>query len=177
MKKSAILFISFIFVFGIISVSHSAEKIKIGVLNLQKILKESTAGKLANKELIQKGAVLKKKIEKEKQELEKMEKNIKKQTPVLSAEKIKKQKQEFNDRFVAFRKMQADYAKELNDLDTKIFRRMQKEVFNIAREIGKKEGYLMILERNNSGVIYLTNNMDITDQVIIKYNKKTAKTK
>ena len=52
---------------------------------------------------------------------------------------------------------------------------MQKAVFEIVQEIGKKEGYLLIIEKSNAGVIYNPESIDITDKVITAYNKKSAK--
>jgi outer membrane protein len=52
---------------------------------------------------------------------------------------------------------------------------MQKAVFDIANELGKREKYTLIIEKKNAGVIYTPAQIDITDTVINKYNAATAK--
>jgi outer membrane protein len=52
---------------------------------------------------------------------------------------------------------------------------MQKAVFDIANDLGKKEKYTLIIEKKNAGVIYVAEQVDITDMVIEKYNAVTAK--
>ena len=52
---------------------------------------------------------------------------------------------------------------------------MQKAVFEIVQKMGKKEGYLLILEKKNAGVMYNPESIDITDKIIMEYNKISAK--
>jgi len=54
---------------------------------------------------------------------------------------------------------------------------MQKAVFEIANKMGKEEGYLLVLEKKTAGIIYHPDQIDITDQVIKKYNLKVSKAK
>ncbi|MCP4024117.1 MAG: OmpH family outer membrane protein, partial [Desulfobacteraceae bacterium] len=110
------------------------------------------------------------------QELEEMDKAFQKEALVLSPEKREEKSRSFRIRVNDFKKMTADFKKELKILDTKIMNRMQKEVFEIAQVVGKEEGYLMIFERKAAGIIYIPDEIDITEKVIKKYNKKIAKT-
>ena len=50
---------------------------------------------------------------------------------------------------------------------------MQKDVFELIQRIGKKEGYLLIV--NKVGVLYSPMSIDITDQLIKEYNIKFAR--
>jgi outer membrane protein len=50
---------------------------------------------------------------------------------------------------------------------------LRDEVFALVDEIGKKEGYLLII--NNFSVLYSPNSIDITDQLIKKMNDSYAK--
>ncbi|MFP4226869.1 MAG: OmpH family outer membrane protein [Desulfobacterales bacterium] len=46
--------------------------------------------------------------------------------------------------------------------------KLQTEIFSLAEEIGKEEGYLLIIEK--SAAIYHPDSIDITDRLIEKYN-------
>jgi len=50
-------------------------------------------------------------------------------------------------------------------------------VFEIANSIGKKEGFLLILEGKTAGVIYMPEQLDITANVIKAYNAKFSEKK
>ena len=65
----------------------------------------------------------------------------------------------------------------LKDLNLKLSDRIKKDVFDIVEEIGKREGYLLILERRFGGVVYAPNAIDITSKVIQRYNALDAKRK
>jgi outer membrane protein len=54
---------------------------------------------------------------------------------------------------------------------------IQKDVFDIANELGKAQGYTLIIEKKVAGVIYVANKVDLTDEVIKKYNLTYAKKK
>ena len=60
------------------------------------------------------------------------------------------------------------YEKNLREVQKRLIKRIRKEVLEIVQEIGKKEGYLLIIE--NIGVLYSPNTLDVTDKIIEKYN-------
>jgi outer membrane protein len=60
-------------------------------------------------------------------------------------------------------------------LENRIISRIQKEVVELVQEIGKKEGYTLIVEKRTGGVVYAPTSIDITDAVIQIYNTQTPK--
>jgi len=176
MKKFIAILSVFIF-FGIISQGFCADVAKIGVINFEKILKESSAGKMTQKVISEKGGEFQKKLTIEKNQLDEMKKAFEREALVLSPEKQQDKQREFRIRVNDFKKMQETFAREFKQLEVKHLNQMQKDVFEIANKIGKEEGYLLILERKTAGIIYNPSQIDITDKVIKKYNLKTSKTK
>lgn len=49
---------------------------------------------------------------------------------------------------------------------------LRQKLVEIIDEIGKSEGFTLILERNTPGVLYSREALDITDMVIQRFNKK-----
>ncbi|MBC8439770.1 MAG: OmpH family outer membrane protein [Deltaproteobacteria bacterium] len=176
MKKIIVILSVFIFL-GIIPKAFCADVAKIGVFNFQKILTDSSAGKMIQKEINAKGNELQKKLQTEKDLLDEMNKAIEREALVLSPEKQNEKQREFRIKVNDFKKMQEDFAKEFKELEVKFINKIQKEVFEITNEIGKEEGYLLILERKVAGVVYHPAQLDITDQIIKKYNLQVSKTK
>ncbi|HET8934341.1 MAG TPA: OmpH family outer membrane protein, partial [Polyangiales bacterium] len=57
------------------------------------------------------------------------------------------------------------------ELTKDIIERMQR----IMRRVGQTEGYTLIMERNESGVLYVPSNYDLTDLLIQRYNSGEGK--
>ncbi len=152
-----------------------ADTVKIGVIDFERIMKESSAGKMNQKALNTRGAELKNILEKEKQNLDEINRAFEKEALVLSDEKKRDRERDFRNQIEDFKIMQQDYANELKNLEMKMINDMQKAVFEIANELGKKEKYTLIIEKKNAGVIYIADPVDITDSVIQKYNAVTAR--
>ncbi len=174
--KRTIVILSMILFLGFIPEAFCADIAKIGVISFQKILSESSAGKITQKQITEKGAELQKKLQDEKNKLDEMKKAFERESLVLSPEKQKEKQREFRIRVNDFKKMQDDFSKEFKQLEMKSLNKIQKEVFEITDKMGKEEGYLLILEKKTAGVIYHPTQLDITDQVIKKYNLKVSKT-
>lgn len=175
MKRVSMASIIWIVFLGCIPAAFGAGETKIGVINFEQIMKASSAGKINQKVLNDRGQELKSRLEKEKQILDEANKALERESLVLSAEKKREKERDFRIKINDFKKMQEDFANELKSLEIKLINEMQKAVFDIANEIGKKENFLLIIERKNAGVIYIADHVDITDAVIKKYNAMVSK--
>lgn len=176
MKKQILtLALALMVTLGISSTGWSADSVKIGIINFEKIMQESSAGKLGQQELKKKGEALKAKLEAEKDNLEKIRKGFEREFLVLSPEKKKEKERDFRIRVNDFNRMKNDAANELKSLEISLVNKMQKSVFLIAKEVGEKAGYTLILEKKNAGVIFMDSTVDLTDRVIKTYNAQQAK--
>ncbi|MCF8075529.1 MAG: OmpH family outer membrane protein [Desulfotignum sp.] len=171
-----ILFVTIISLLAIsfVPMAFCADAVKIGVIDFEKIMKESSAGKMNQKVLNTKGTEFKNKLEKEKHTLDEISRAYEKEALVLSDEKKRERERDFRNQIEDFKIMQQDYANELKNLEIKMINDMQKAVFDIANELGKQEKYTLIIEKKNAGVIYIADRVDITDSVIKQYNADTA---
>jgi outer membrane protein len=176
MKKIIVILSVFIFL-AVIPNAFCADVAKIGIFNFQRILSESSAGKMIQKQITAKGNELQAKLKTEKDQLDELQKAFERESLVLSPEKQNEKQREFRIRVNDFKKMQENFAKEFKQLEVKFINKIQKEVFEITDEIGKQEGYMLILERKTAGVVYHPVQLDITDQIIKKYNLQASKTK
>lgn len=177
MKKTIISVCMILFLLGFTTAGFCADVAKIGVINFQTIMKESSAGKVIQKQMSEKGASFQKKLADEKKQLDELQKAFEREALVLSPEKQQEKQREFRIRVNDFKKMQENFSREFKQLEVKLINKMQKAVFEIANKIGKEEGYLLIIEKKTAGIIYNPEQIDITDQIIKKYNLKVSKTK
>lgn len=166
----AVTFIAtFVFVFS----SNAADVAKIGVVDLKRVLDNSTAGKTALAELTKQGKKMEAEFEKKKAEIEEIQKSIERQAAVMSKEAREEKNRELQIKLYDIKNLEKKYKSELRKSERKKFIKIRKEIFSIAREMGKKEGYLIIFDK--SVAIYVPKTLDLTDKVIQEYNAEYKK--
>ena len=175
MKRIVIALTVITLIFGFNSIVFCADSLKIGVVNFEKILKESSAGKMIQKQIKAKGDELHQKLQDEKKQLDEMKKTFEREALVLTPEKQQEKKKEFGKKVNEFQKMQQNFAQQFKQLEVQLLNEIQKQVFEIANKIGEKEEYQVIIEKKTAGVIFYQDELDITDQIIKQYNLKVSK--
>jgi outer membrane protein len=68
-----------------------------------------------------------------------------------------------------------DYQRELQTKEGELTRDIIERMQRIMRHVGQTEGYSLVLERNESGVVYVTSDKDLTDVLIQRYNAGEGK--
>ncbi len=174
MRTFKMAFVATIFSFCFLVVSsYGADVAKIGVVDFVRILDASSAGKSARAEIDKQRNKMEADLKKNQAEIEELQERIERETLVMSKEKRAEKLREFRKKENAFMLLVNKFKKERQILDRKLTKNIQKEIVKLAEEMGKKEGYLLIIER--SVVLYAPNTIDITDKVIQKYNAIFAK--
>jgi outer membrane protein len=155
--------------------SVMAAEMKIGVIEPQKVLDGTKAGKKIKDTLQEYVKSRQKIIDLEEEELKKMEEDLVKQSAVLSAE-AKKEKEE------TFRRKMGEYQRKVSQLNQEVQTRKKEvlEDFNktlelIVRNIADREKLSLVVEKGDNGagalVIYSHPSLDFTDRVIKELDK------
>ena len=163
-----------LFLFSL-TVSYGADVAKIGVVDFQRILEVSSAGKSAQAEIKSQGEKMEADLKKKGTELEELEKRFKREALVMSREMSEEKEREFRIKINDFKSLEKKYKEEFKVLNNRLVNRIKKDVFELIEEIGKKEGYLLIIEKHEAGVLYSPTTIDITDKLIPQYNEKVAR--
>jgi outer membrane protein len=149
-----------------------AQAPKIGYVDLQRALNEVEEGKAAR-------ALLKKDFdEKQKQldarrvDFEKLQQEFEKQAVVMS-DQAKRDKggeleRKARELGALFQQLQADLSKREGEATRGIFDRAG----GIVREIAEADGFTMVFERNDAGLVYAPPSLDLTNELIRKYNAR-----
>ncbi len=169
------LFLVVLVVFTAVPSARSQEVkkdvLKIGYVDLQRIIFNSKAGKSATNALKVKFKAKSDIIEQKASALEKMKQDFIKNSTVMKesvkkqkADRIKKQEKDLNRTREDFRE---EFQKESIELERKILREMEKNLI----EIVQSEGYDIILEQTRSGLVFASPQVDITEKVIRSYDQ------
>jgi outer membrane protein len=167
--KSACVITIFIFVL-FNNVSFAADVAKIGVIDLQKILETSAAGKAIQAELKVEKDKMEEDLKKKGTEIENIRKRLERESMVMGKEMREEKERESRIKINDFKSLQKKYRSNLQKLEGSLMEQLKIDIDGIVKEIGKKGGYLLII--NKFGVLYSPNSIDITDDVIGKLNAK-----
>ena len=171
-KKVVSASIALFFLLGISA--NAADIAKIGVVDFLRILETSNAGKAGQAEIKKQADKMKADLEKKGAEIEELKRKIEKDSMVGNKEMREEKEREVQIKYLDFKNLEKKYSSELQKIQSDSLVRIQKEVQTIADEIGKKEGYLLIIEKREAGVFYAPTSVDITDKLIQQYNAKFA---
>ncbi|MGH7767593.1 MAG: OmpH family outer membrane protein [Candidatus Binatia bacterium] len=149
-----------------------AQQLKIGLIDVQRVLSDSTAGKKAR----EKFQVQVKKAEadllRQKQELEKLKADMDKKGPLLKEDDRKNMEKEFQRKYVTYQQDMRDSNEDLQQKERAMTGEILKELETVVNDVGKTEKFTMILER--SQLLYGDQAVDITTKVIEMYNSRSA---
>ena len=167
-----IKFLLLIIVFCSTSV-FGADIAKIGVVDFQRVLKDSQAGKTVAKKLREKLREKQKKrtlaLKERQKEIITLQKKIEGIELVGDKEERENKQLELNNRIDAFKKLEIKFNKELKDINALGSASIKKEVNELVVKAGKKGGYLLIVEKRD--VLYYPDAVDITSKIISTYNQ------
>jgi len=143
---------------------------KIGVIDFQRVLKESTGGKAAKAEIEKKGKGYEQQLKDKGQELEKTKKKLEAEAMVMTEDVKDRKEREFRIQVMDFKEQQKKAVDDFKKYEAEVIQKIQKEVFAIVEQIGKQGGYTLILERG--AVLYFPEAIDVTAELIRLYDKK-----
>ena len=152
---------------------NAADVAKIGVANLQRVLETSNQGKSAQEEIKKQKDQMELELKQKGGEIEELRKQLERESMVMSKEKREEKEREIRIKLNDFKSLQKRYRTQLQNLEKKLVNALLEEVSSLVEEIGKKEGYLLII--NKPGVLYSPNSINITDQLIKQLNARYAK--
>jgi outer membrane protein len=155
--------------------SYGADVAKIGVVDLQRILETSSVGKMAKAEISKRGEKMEADLKRKGEAIEELRKKLEREALVMSKEMRVEKEREVRININDFKSLQKKYMADFKQYEKGLVSRIQKEVLEIVAKIGKKEGFLLILEKREGGVMYSPNTIDITDKLIQQYNAGFAK--
>jgi len=166
-----------IFLFGFCTQVYGADVAKIGTIDFQRILDASTAGKAAQAQLNKQAKQMEADLKKKGAEIEEDRKQFEREALVMNKEMKDSKELEIRRKIKDFKQLQQRYTGVARELQFRLMGQIRGDIDKLVKAIGKKEGYLMIFERKEAGIVYMPSKIDITDNVIKQYNAQYEKTK
>ena len=150
----------------------AAADLKIGIVDLQRALNESGAGRKAKEQFKGEFEKMQDSLKREKDQLDKMKDDLDKKSVVLKEDQRKTMADDFERRRRDLRRKLEDSDAELRKKDQELTGSILKDLAVVIQEIGEREGYTVILENSSSSVLYGAKSIDITESVIKAFDAK-----
>ncbi len=171
MKKIFGVLLGVTFLFSMQYSGALAGDVKVGVLDMKRLQQRSANFQRIKEELKKKYNAFQKKLDAERQQIEKLERDLKKQSMMLSLDAKENKEMELGKLTRHYKYMVGEVTQEMKDAEFEATRKVGKEIEKVVEKIGKKEGYTLILEQGTMGLVYYDDAIDITAQVIKAYDK------
>lgn len=149
--------------------------LKIGYIDVQRVLARSAAGVAAREQLEKERAGIQKEMDGRRQELEKLRDEIEKKGPLMTADARRDKQEQFDRKRRDAARAADDYQKELEKREAALLQKVLQEMGGVIERVGKEKNYFMIVEKRNAGVLYATADADLTDEVIRAYDAGSKK--
>lgn len=149
-----------------------AEEVKIGVVDIDQAVNATEQGKQARDELTKKRKSAEAELKPLMEKGRALADEIQSKRFVLSEEALYQKQLDLaeiqNDARARMSELEGQYKVDYE----RLVGPLRQKLISIITEIGKSEGFTIIVERSSPGLLYAREALDITDLVIQRFNKK-----
>lgn len=175
MRRFKIAFVATFLTLGFLAAPlYGADVAKIGIVDFQRIFETSSAGKIAQAEISKQGKKMEADLKERGAEIDEIKKKLEREALVMGKELRQEREREIRIKINDIKTLQKKYMNDFKLQEQRLVNRIKKDIFKIIDDIAKKEGYLLILEKREGGVLYTPKTNEITDKIIQIYNAKFA---
>lgn len=162
-----ILFLGLCFVaVGIVRAdAQSSGTLRIGVVDLQRTLKETHAGKAAKKKLEADKAKKQRELDARQKKLQRQAAQLEKQKAVLKPDVLRKRKAKLQQDFVELQDTYMKLQQGLQQMEAQLVQEIFRKASPVINKIAKQRGLSLVVEKNEGAVLYNIPALDITSEV------------
>ncbi len=151
----------------------AAGPIRVAVIDTEKILLSSNAGKKAVADLKKLQDQREKELGAKAQELKDLQAKLNDGRLSLAQDKLADLSKQYEEKEIALRRAQDDATRELTKKRDDMLASIDERVMPVINQVGKELGYTLIFRKFESGLIYADDAVDITNVVIQRIDAGT----
>jgi outer membrane protein len=146
---------------------------RVGVVDPQRVLNETNAGKKARETLASFTKNRQALIELEEKELRRLEEDFVKQGSVLSPTAKREREEQFRRRMAEYQQKVTELNREVQDKQKDVLDGFRDKIEAISAKIAKRHDVQVIIDRGRGGpTIYFEDSVDLSAQVIEEFNRE-----
>lgn len=143
---------------------------RVAVVDVQKVLAQSTAGKQAYDRLKKMQEERITRAQKMNEELTNLSNDMNTKKLSLSEDKLTEMAKTISDKKIAMDRYAQDADREIGEARDKALADLQNKISPVIDGIGKEMGLALIFNKFESGLVYASDAVDITDTVIKRFD-------
>jgi outer membrane protein len=160
-----------VLVIGLIAaVTPAFAQTKVAVIDVNRVVTESDPGKEALQQLttlqnakIEQGRAMQTQIDN-------LRDQINKQRLTLTADKLEEMTKQLEDQGIALKRFQDDASRELDEARRKALGELEQRIMPIIDQVGAEMQLTLIFNKYQAGLVYADESVDITEEVIRRFN-------
>ncbi len=169
-KFLVVLAVTAILVWG---TAASDDAVKIGVVDIDQAISSTTEGKAAREEFARKQREAEATIQPMIDKYQGLEEDLKQKKFVLSDEALFQKQLDLAEMRNEIENRMKELEGQLQVDQKRLEGPLTKKLVDVIESVGKDSGFTLILRRGSPGLLYTREALDITNQVIEKYNQKS----
>ena len=150
--------------------SALGKEFKVGLVNMQVLVEKSDMGKLAQQNMQEEFSAERNEIAKLRQDVQSMIEDIKAQAATLAPEVKERKWMEY----INMKRILDDKSREFSRKVETAEGRVRKEMVGLfiiaAKSFSEKNGYSLIMDGNQSGVVFADKDLDVTEDLLKEVN-------
>jgi Skp family chaperone for outer membrane proteins len=163
-----------LFVFSSLSLGFAQQTGKIGVINSQMVLEKSAEGKRVIAQLQDRDKKSQSDLARLDNEIKQLETKLNTQRLTLTDEAAMQINSDVEKKKTDQKRLSEDAVREIQELQYRLFNKVQGELIPIIEGLGKEKGMDVIFDLAKSGAVYFNPVIDLTDEVIRRYDASKA---
>lgn len=172
-STNIILLVGF-FIIILFSMGYAQQTTKIGVVNAQEVLEKSTEGKRVIAQLEDKNKKNQNDIAKLDDEIRNLQTKLNTQRLTLTQEAMMNLNSDIERKQTQRKRFAEDSIREMNELSARLFKKVQDELIPIIQQVGKDMNLDVIFDLGQSGTLYFNPTINLTEEVIKRYDASKA---
>jgi len=174
MRTKNLFIVLFVIFAGCISLGMAQEMFDIGVIDSSKVIQTSAEGKKAMFSLKQKEHQIIDGLAKIDKKVKDLQSKLDTQKLLLTPESQQQIAFDMEQLQTKRKRAEEDYAKEYKQLEFSLISKIRNEVFPIIETVAKEKNFRLVLDLSVTGAAYVDPVIDITEEVIQRYDEAVS---
>jgi outer membrane protein len=147
-------------------------EIRIGYVDLQRAIREVDEGKAATAVLKRDFDEKQRQLDTTKTEFDKAKADFEKQSVVMADQAKRDRSGDLDRKAMELQQLFMQLQKDLSEREREVMRGIFDKMTGVVREIAEADGFTMVLDRNDSGIVFALPSLDLTNELVRKYNAR-----
>jgi outer membrane protein len=167
MKKSILIMFAMLIALPVLAQGSPS---RIAVINVQRVLADSAAGKAAFDNLQNRQRQAVERLSAMEEEIKRLEADFQQKRLSLSEGNVQELQKQISDRKIALQRTAQDAERDLTAERDRSLAALEEDIMPVINEIGKEMGFALIFNKLEAGLVFASDAVDITDIVVKRVN-------